>query len=67
MAEINIDLEGRQLVNTIIKEQTASKIVSTSIYNDGTEITYIQEAGEVSVSSNKTLQVQPDGKTIKLI
>lgn len=67
MAEMKIDLEGRQLVETIIKEQTPSKTVSTSIYTDGTEITYINEAGEVSVSSNRTLQIQSDGKTVKLI
>lgn len=67
MAEMKIDLEGRQLVETIIKEQTPSKTVSTSVYNDDTEITFIQEAEEVSISSNRTIQVQPDGKTIKLI
>lgn len=67
MTGIKIDLEGRQLVDTIVNEQTPSKIIRTSIYNDGTEVTTIHEAGEVSVSSNRTIQIQPDGKTVKLV
>ena len=67
MAEVQIDLEGRQLVNKIIKEQTATRIVTLDVYNDGTEVEYIHEAGDVSISSNRTLGIQPDGKTVKLV
>lgn len=67
MAEVQIDLEGRQLVNKIIKEQTATRIVTLDVYNDGTEVEYIHEAGDVSISSNRTLVIQPDGKTVKLV
>ena len=64
---MNIVLEGRKLVNTVIKEQSAERIITTSIYDDGTEITYNQSADGVDVSSNRTLQVQEDGKTVKII
>jgi len=67
MPEMNIDLEGRKLVKAIIKEQTAERIVQTSVYDDGSEVTFVQTAEGIDISSNRTLQVQADGKTIKLV
>lgn len=66
MTEMKIDLEGRILIREDVKEQTADQIISTSVYDDGTEITFVQKADVISVSSNKELEVQSDGFTIKI-
>ena len=65
--EMNIDLEGRKLVKNEIIEQTPTKVVSVSTYDDGTVLTFYQKAGDVKVECNRDLVVQPDGKTVKIV
>lgn len=64
--DLNIDLDGRKLVKTSIKEQTAEKLVTLSEYDDGTVLEFTQVADKIDVKCNKALVVQPDGKTIKI-
>jgi len=65
--KFNIDLEGRKLVKIEILEQTSSKIISRTTYDDGTIIKYHQEAENINVECNKTLVVQSDGETVKIV
>jgi hypothetical protein len=58
--------EGRKLLETEVLEMSASKIISVSKYDDGFWIKFTMNAGNINVQSNKTLVVQPDGKTIKI-
>ncbi len=64
---MEIDLEGRVLVKNTVLEQTATKIVTVSEYDDGTIIRFTQEAGKVNVECNKDLVLQEDGKTVKIV
>ncbi|WP_142310297.1 hypothetical protein [Bacillus pseudomycoides] len=65
--EMNIALEGRELVKFTVLEQTADKVVSVSEYSDGTIVKFYQEAGNISVECNKDLVIQEDGKTVKIV
>lgn len=65
--EMEIDLGGRVLVKNTVQEQTATKIVTVSEYDDGTIIRFTQEADKVNVECNKDLVLQEDGKTVKIV
>lgn len=65
--EMTIDLNGRKLVETQVKKMEPTNVISTSVYDDGTEITFVQEAGNISISSNKQLVLLEDGKTVKIV
>lgn len=65
--EMTLEVGNRKVVETIVKDLTPGKIISSTVYDDGTEITFHQTADTVNVSSNKKLEIQADGKTIKII
>ena len=65
--EMEILTEGRKLVKTDVKEFEPGKITTVQEYDDGTIIEFHQVAEEVTVSCNKTLQLQADGKTLKIL
>jgi hypothetical protein len=63
--EMNILLEGRKLVRTEVIEQTPTKIITISEYDDGTVLKFHQEAGDIKVDCNKLLVIESDG-TVKI-
>ncbi|KON88919.1 hypothetical protein AF332_20395 [Sporosarcina globispora] len=67
MAEMNIDLEGRERTSFEVLEHTPEKVVSVTEFNDGTILKFEIVAGDINVSCNKSLVVQEDGKTIKIV
>ncbi len=64
---MSIDLEGRVLVKNTVLEQTATKIVTVSEYDDGTIIKSTLEAENTKIECNKDLVLQEDGKTVKIV
>lgn len=64
--EMVLELDGRTLVETEVLEMKPERVVSVSKYDDGTWIKFIQDAGKISMDSNKTLELQADGKTLKI-
>lgn len=64
--EMQILTEGRKRIKTNV-EQTEEKNIMIAEYDDGTILKLIQEADNTTVQCNKTLEVQPDGKTVKII
>jgi hypothetical protein len=64
---MNILLEGRTLIKTDVIEMDSNTIVTVNEYDDGTIIKFNQKAEQISVDCNKTLEIQPDGKTVKII
>ncbi|NIK11204.1 hypothetical protein [Alkalibacillus almallahensis] len=65
--KMNILPEGRKLVNSKIHESKPGKLISSSEYDDGTIIKYHQEGGNIKIDCNKTLELQEDGETVKII
>ncbi|TYS46779.1 hypothetical protein [Bacillus infantis] len=61
-----LDLDGRTLVESEALEMKPERVVSVSKYDDGTWIKFIHEAGKVRMESNKTLELQADGRTLKI-
>ncbi len=55
------------LVKLDVKEIKQEKMISTTIFNDRVEINFIKTAENVEVYFNKKLEVQADGKTVKII
>lgn len=66
MQEMELDLIGKKRVNFKVLEMTEDIIVSSTEYDDGTIIKTTMTAGQVILESNKTLILQPDGRTIKI-
>jgi hypothetical protein len=65
--EMNIDTNGKNLVNTDVNEFEPGRIVTTHTYDDGTILKFEMNGGDVNVKSNKKLELQPDGETVKII
>jgi hypothetical protein len=65
--EMTILSEGRTLIKTEVVEMTPTKIITVCEYDDGTIIKFYQEADNITVDCNKTLEIQPDGKTVRII
>lgn len=68
MAEFEIKHDGRTVVSREdIPSVTGGTVTTVIKYDDGTYLECITDSkGEVTVSSNKTFNVMPDGKTIRL-
>ena len=68
MAEFEIKHDGRTVVSREdIPSVTGSTVTTIIKYDDGTHLECITDSnGEVTVSSNRTFNIMPDGKTIRL-
>jgi len=68
MPEIEIKHDGRTVVSREdIPSVTGGTVTTIIKYDDGTYIECVTNSkGEVTVNSNKTFNIMPDGKTIHL-
>ncbi len=64
---ISVEVVGRVLVRFYVEEIKQEKIISTTIFNESVEIDFIKTAENIEVGFNKKLEVQADGKIVKII
>ena len=65
--KMKLDLDGRKVIKNEILEQTPTKIVVRTTFDDGTILTVYQDAHKIDVECNRDLVVQSDGKTVKIV
>lgn len=59
--------EGRKVIKKSVDEFAPDQTVSTVEYDDGTVVKMTITGGDIEVACNKTLEIQPDGQTAKMI
>lgn len=67
MMEMKLEFDGRKVIKRDVKEFEPGKMVTFIEMDDGTTLNITQTAGEIDVQSNKSFEVLPDGKTVRII